>query len=75
MSLSCTNAFVFHGSGHETDQGRLLQIFFCSYVIVISLVLMNVVVAVLLEGFLGAIGQMESDERQARSVRQQGRAI
>jgi hypothetical protein len=49
--------------------------FFCSYVIVISLVLMNVVVAVLLEGFLGAIGQMESDQRQARSVRQQGRPI
>ena len=40
-----------------------MLLFFSSYTVVVGIILFNIIVAVLLEGFLGAIQQQERDER------------
>ena len=40
-----------------------MLLFFSSYTVVVGIILFNIIVAVLLEGFLGAIQQQDRDER------------
>jgi hypothetical protein len=46
----------------NTDSNVIL--FFVSYVIAVGIILFNIIVAVLLEGFLGAIQQQDREERE-----------
>ena len=47
----------------NTDSNVIL--FFVSYVIAVGIILFNIIVAVLLEGFLGAIQQQDREERES----------
>jgi voltage-gated sodium channel len=46
------------------NNGTGVLLFFISYVIAVGIILFNIIVAVLLEGFLGAIQQQEREERK-----------
>ena len=52
---------VFTLNKDETNDKSLVLVFFSSYVVIVGIILFNIIVAVLLEGFLGAIQQKERE--------------
>jgi hypothetical protein len=55
---------TFERSSRDTANNNtgVVLLFFSSYVVIVGIVLFNIIVAVLLEGFLGAIQQSEREE-------------
>jgi voltage-gated sodium channel len=53
---------VFTLNRNDEQSTTVVLLFFSSYVVIVGIILFNIIVAVLLEGFLGAIQKQERDE-------------